>query len=245
MESNKSKIINECELKINSVLKNQNIVCDDVMLKRFKIYYNFLVEYNQNVNLTALTEVEDVYIKHFADSILGQKYIKQNATVCDIGTGAGFPGVVLKIVRPDIKLVLVDSLNKRVEFLKQLLDKLDISDVDVLHYRAEDVEFKNKYLNTFDIVVARAVARLNTLCEYCVPFIKVGGYFVSYKSSDIEEELNEVKSPVKKLGAVFQKTEKQNLDENTERTFVLFKKVAECNQKYPRGQNKPKLKPLK
>lgn len=229
---------------IIQTMNNQNLQCTEQILNQFNIYYEFLVEYNNNVNLTAITEKKDVYVKHFMDSILGQRYIKKNSTICDIGTGAGFPGVVLKIVRPDIKLVLVDSLNKRVEFLNLLLKKLNIIDVNVLHYRAEDVEFKNKYLNSFDCVVARAVAGLNTLTEYCLPFVKKSGKFIAYKGKDAENETVLASRAINLLGGKLSAIENDNLDDDTKRYFVIIDKIAETNNKYPRSQNKPKLKPL-
>ncbi|MGN1222282.1 MAG: 16S rRNA (guanine(527)-N(7))-methyltransferase RsmG, partial [Christensenellales bacterium] len=234
--------------------KNENTLCDVLnrlnisptkqMLEQFYIYFEYLIEYNNNVNLTAITDMEDVYLKHFADSMLGAKYIKTGASVCDIGTGAGFPGVVLKIIRPDIKLVLVDSLNKRVDFLKNLLNKLQLFDVQVFHNRAEDVDFKNKFLNSFDCVVSRAVAKLNTLCEYCLPYVKPDGCFIAYKSADIKEEINVARNCISILGGEIKNTETVFLDATTERNFVIIAKKNNTSSKFPRGQNKPRLKPL-
>ena len=234
--------------------KNENILCDVLnglninptkqMLEQLYIYFEYLIEYNNNVNLTTITDMEDVYLIHFADSMLGAKYIKTGASVCDIGTGAGFPGVVLKIIRPDIKLVLVDSLNKRVEFLKNLLNKLKIYDVQVFHNRAEDIDFKNMFLNSFDCVVSRAVAKLNTLCEYCLPYVKPNGCFIAYKSANIKEELNEARNCINILGGEFKKTEKAFLNATIERNFVIVAKKNNTSSKFPRGQNKPRMKPL-
>lgn len=232
------------EVFLKEIIEKQGCVYNNDVRDKFKIYYEYLVDYNNKVNLTAITDINEVYAKHFADSVLGVEFIKQNASVCDIGTGAGFPGVVLKIVRPDIKLTLVDSLNKRVEFLNSLLKKLDINDVVVLHSRAEDVLFKQQYLNSFDYVIARAVARLNTLCEYCLPFVKTGGNFIAYKSSDSTEEILKAKKAVEILGGKCQQTINRKLDEQTERSFVIIEKIKNTNNKYPRGQNKPRIKPL-
>lgn len=236
------KIKNEEILK--NILSRYDIVLTEQMKEQFYCYYNYLVEYNNNVNLTAITDINEVYLKHFADSILGVDFIEKNATVCDIGTGAGFPGVVLKIVRPDIKLTLVDSLNKRVEFLNNLLAKLNINDVKVLHNRAEDVSFKNAHLNSFDYVVARAVAKLNTLCEYCLPFVKIDGKFIAYKSNDINNEITEANNAIQILGGKTEAVKTVNLDNITERSFVIINKTKHTDAKYPRGQNKPRIKPL-
>ena len=236
--------IENCEKMLMNIMAEHNIECTESMLHQFRIYFEFLTEYNKFVNLTSLTNAEDVYIKHFADSMLGQKFIKKGATVCDVGTGAGFPGVVLKIVRPDINLTLVDGLQKRVDFLKQLLTKLDISGVTVLHNRAEDADFKSQYLNSFDFVVSRAVAKLNTLAEYCLPFVKVGGCCVAYKSNDCQEEILQAKNCIDILGGEYKETINLNVDDNIERSFVIIEKIKKTNDKYPRGQNKPRLKPL-
>ncbi|MGN1212567.1 MAG: 16S rRNA (guanine(527)-N(7))-methyltransferase RsmG [Christensenellales bacterium] len=232
------------EKMLCEVLNQLNIKPTEQMFKQFYTYFEYLVEYNNKVNLTAITTIDEVYLKHFADSMLGAKYIKAGSSVCDIGTGAGFPGVVLKIIRPDIKLVLVDSLNKRVEFLNTLLEKLQIEDVKVFHNRAEDVAFKNLFLNSFDYVVSRAVAKLNTLCEYCLPYIKPDGNFIAYKSVEINDEINEAKNCIKVLGGEIANIESVRLNDVTERNFVIIKKVAKTSLKYPRGQNKPRLKPL-
>ena len=229
---------------IENLLNKQGIDYNEDIKNKLNIYYNFLVEYNNKINLTAITDIEGVYIKHFSDSVLGAKFIKQNTNVCDIGTGAGFPGVVLKIVRPDIKLTLVDSLNKRVVFLKSLLEKLGIKDAVVLHNRAEDIDLKNKYLNSFDYVVARAVASLNTLTEYCLPFVKVGGQFIAYKSNEINTELTEAQKAINLLGGKLSEICCEKLDNHIERSFVIIDKIQNTSEKYPRGQNKPRIKPI-
>ena len=231
------------EKMLEDVLNKLDITLTNQMKEQFFVYYNFLIEYNNCVNLTTLTEIDDVYVKHFADSAMGAIYIKYGASVCDIGTGAGFPGVVLKIIRPDIKLVLIDSLNKRIEFLNALLAKLNINDVVVLHNRAEDNDLKTKFLNGFDIVISRAVAKMNTLCEYCLPYVKPGGCFVAYKSIEADNEVIEAKNAINILGGELVKIDYTSLY-NTKRNFIIIKKITTCSNKYPRGQNKPRLKPL-
>ena len=230
---------------IKSFLKNNKIEYTDEMLKQLDLYYNYLIEYNKNVNLTAITDKKDVYIKHFADSLLGLEYLPKSATVCDVGTGAGFPGVVLKIFRPDIKLFLVDSLNKRIVFLNELIKLLGLKDVTTIHARVEDTLFKEKYLNKFDIVVARAVANINTLLELCLPYVKISGNFIAYKSNDIISEIDSIQNAVKLLGGNNYTVYNKVLDENTIRALIIFNKIMTTDKKFPRANNKPRLSPLK
>lgn len=230
--------------KFIEFLNANNIKYTDDMLNKLELYYNFLVEYNQKVNLTAITDKNDVYKKHFADSLLGLEYISNNSILCDIGTGAGFPGVVLKIFNPSIKLYLVDSLNKRIVFLNELINLLKLENVTIIHARAEDISFKQKYLNKFDYVVARAVANLNTLLEYCLPYVKIGGNFISYKSNDIDNELKNVDKVISILGGNGYCIKEKKLDDTTNRCLIIINKAKNTVNKYPRGQNKPRLNPL-
>lgn len=226
------------ELILNDIEPTEEI------FDKFEKYYNYLIEYNNNVNLTAITDKNEVYIKHFLDCIKYSKIYKQNASLCDIGTGAGFPGVVLKIIRPDLIITLVDSLNKRVVFLNNLISKLGLDDITTLHYRAEDIEFKNKYLNSFNYVVARAVAEMPTLTEYCLPFVKNGGNFIAYKGNNGQNEAILAKKCIKLLGGTVENIYNYNILDN-ERTLVVINKVHITDIKYPRGQNKPRLSPIK
>ena len=206
-------------------------------------YYELLNEWNEKINLTAITKLEDVYVKHFEDSLLGVALIKDNSSLCDIGTGAGFPGLVLAIIKEDIKVTLVDALQKRVKFLNLIVSELNLPNVTVLHNRAEDVDFKNSYLNSFDYVVARAVARLNVLTEYCLPYVKVGGQFIAYKSEKTEEEILECKNAFNVLGGELKEVINLQLKDMVRNLVVIIKNKS-TNISYPRGQNKPKLKPL-
>ena len=223
------------------------LVDNDVLvdsLNKFQTYYKELITYNEKVNLTAITDEQEVFIKHFFDSCLSHKNIPQSSKVVDIGTGAGFPGVPLKIIRDDIKLTLVDSLNKRITFLNELKEKLQIN-YDTYHSRAEDFSSNSKHREQYDVAVSRAVARLNTLLEYCLPLVKVGGIFISYKAGDIDQEINESKNALKILGGQILKIEKLNLPNNFgERSLVIIKKIKNTPNKYPRNKNLPKLKPL-
>ena len=224
-----------------ALFEKYKIEIDDKKMLLFNNYYHDLVKKNKVMNLTAITEKEQVYLKHFIDSVLPIKNIKKNSRVLDIGTGAGFPGIPLKIVEDSLEIVLLDSLNKRIEFLKEEIANLGLSNISAIHSRAED--YANVSRETFDYVVSRAVAKLNTLLEYCLPFVKVGGTFIAYKSINMEDEINESKNALNVLGGKIEKIEKLDLEGNL-RTLIYIKKVRESPKKYPRGQNKPKNQPL-
>lgn len=223
------------------LFKKYNVNIDENKLLLFNNYYVDLIEKNKVMNLTAITEKEDVYIKHFIDSVLPIKEIKDNSKILDIGTGAGFPGIPLKIINETFNIVLLDSLNKRINFLNEEIEKLNLKNISAIHGRAED--YINVSRETFDYVVSRAVARLNTLLEYCLPYVKVGGYFLAYKSMSTDEEIQECKMALQVLGGKIEKIEKYNLEGN-ERDIIFIKKIKETPKKYPRGQNKPKNQPL-
>ena len=216
----------------------------DIDINKFEIYFKELVEYNEKVNLTAITEKEEVFIKHFYDSCLSCEFIPNNAKVVDVGTGAGFPGVPLKIARKDIQLHLVDSLNKRIIFLEYLKEKLNI-DYQTTHSRAEDYCLNANNREGFDVCVSRAVAKLNTLTEYCLPLVKVGGLFIAYKGSNIELEVKESEKAISILGGKIQEIRKIDLPQDKgERNLIIIKKIKNTPNKYPRNKNLPKSKPL-
>ena len=226
--------------------KALGVTLSDEQIQQFLKYYEMLVEWNEVMNLTAITEYDEVMKKHFVDSIsLCKAYdVTQNKTVIDVGTGAGFPGIVLAILNPESKFVLLDSLNKRVDFLKQVCDKLKINNVTAIHGRAETYGQNEMYRNQFDFVVSRAVAELPILMEYCVPFAKVNGYFVSYKGKKQEEEVKLAENAFHELSAKFDHLDKFSLREKEERYLLFIRKVEETNSKYPRKEGKPKKKPL-
>ena len=226
------------------VLEKNKIIANENMLSQFEQYYKLLVEYNNKINLTSITEKEEVYVKHFADSLLGANEYRFGATICDIGTGAGFPGLALKIARPDLNVVLVDSLNKRITFLQKVIEALQLTNITTIHSRAEDKDFKNKYINSFDYVCARAVAVLPTLTEYCLPFVKIGGLFVAYKSINVDKEIQNAKLCINLLGGRINSIKVFKLDDNTDRTVIYIEKMRETDIKYPRDKNKPRLDPI-
>lgn len=206
----------------------------------FEKYYRLLAEWNQKFNLTAITERDEVFVKHFADSLLGEYLVPENATLLDIGAGAGFPSLPIKIVRDDISLTLVDSLQKRINFLNCVLSELGIKKAEAVHARAEDLSCREM----FDCAVSRAVAPLSTLCEYCLPFVKTGGVFIAYKAENCEEEVASSSKAAEILGGERAEIFKRRLDENTERSFVIIRKVRPTPAAYPRGKNLPRKSPL-
>lgn len=228
-------------MEIKEIFKKNNIVLLEEQEEKFLKYYDFLASENQKYNLTAITSREDVFYKHFLDSVLPESEIAKNARIIDIGSGAGFPAVPLKIVRPDLKFTLVDSLNKRVNFLNQLFSLLDLSDIKAVHARAEDFIKENR--ENYDFAVARAVAPLNTLLEYMVPYLKIGGRCLIYKSQKMEEEIKEAKKAMEILSVRIVKVLEYELGDAT-RKILIVEKLEKTNEKYPRGKNLPKLKPL-
>ena len=225
--------------------KKINITFTEKQLEQFRIYYEMLVEKNKVMNLTGITEWDEVLEKHFLDSIslIRSIDLSQNISVLDMGTGAGFPGIPLKIAFPNLQITLADSLNKRVLFLQEVIDSLKLEGIEAIHGRAEDLARDKKYREQYDLVVSRAVANLSTLSEYCLPFVKIGGQFISYKSGDIEEEVVASKSAVFLLGGKIKDTVKFELGESG-RSFVLIDKTKGTPKTYPRKAGTPSKKPL-
>lgn len=215
--------------------------------EKFYKYYTLLVEWNSKMNLTAITDVEGVVYKHFLDSLSIVKVVDlknlATAKIIDIGTGAGFPGIPLKIFFPNTEILLLDSLNKRITFLNEVINQLELEKISCIHGRAEEFSRKPEYREQFDIAVSRAVARLNSLCELCIPFVKPGGNFVSYKASKAYEEIDEAKNAISVLGGKLESNTALLLNEE-ERVLVNIKKLKNTPPKYPRAGGKPLNNPL-
>lgn len=230
-------------------LSKHNFELTDKQKQQFKLYFKMLIEVNEHVNLTRITEEDEVYLKHFYDSItplftFGAVF-KDGATLCDVGAGAGFPSIPLKILKPGLKVTIVDSLQKRLNFLKDLISELGLTDVELVHGRAEDVGQNKLYRERFDIVTARAVARMSVLNEYCLPLVKKDGYFVALKGPKAEDELDDGKKALEVLGGKLIKDEELTLPESEEeRTLVLVQKVKSTPKKYPRQAGTPRRKPI-
>ena len=219
---------------------------NDTQLDKFQKYYEILIERNKVMNLTAITEVNDVVTKHFVDSISLINYFDlNNKKIIDVGTGAGFPGIPLAIILENTEFTLMDSLNKRINFLNDVIELCELNNVTTIHSRAEDLGRNVEYREKFDICVSRAVANLATLLEYCIPFVKVGGSFISYKSGDVDEEIVASKSSQDKLSCIIDKKISFTLNgTDMSRSFVKFDKKGILSKKYPRQAGKPKKEPL-
>lgn len=227
-------------------LSTQGIELSEEQQRKFQTYYQMLVEWNEKINLTSITEEHEVYLKHFYDSIAPSFYtdLTKELTICDIGAGAGFPSIPLKIIYPNLKVTIVDSLNKRIKFLNQLAEALDLENVNFVHDRAETFG-KGVYRESYDIVTARAVARLSVLSELCLPLVKKGGQFIALKSSKGEEELEEARFGLGILGGKVRETISYELPEEAgERQMILIDKRSQTPKKYPRKPGTPNKSPL-
>lgn len=226
-------------------LEKLEISISEEQLEQFISYYEMLIEKNKVMNLTAITDFDEVIEKHFIDSLNLFRFanLKADKTIIDMGTGAGFPGIPLKIAFPNLKITLADSLNKRILFLNDVISELGLADIDTVHGRAEDLAKDKTYRENYDICVSRAVANLSTLSEYCLPFVKIGGQFISYKSGDCDEEITNAKSAIFLLGGRLNQIQKFEINDNS-RSFVIIDKVNGTSKQYPRKAGLPSKKPL-
>lgn len=234
--------------KFEEKLHSLEIELTEEQYKQFEKYYELLVEWNKVMNLTGITEYEEVNEKHFVDSLSIVKAldISKVQAVIDIGTGAGFPGIPLKIAFPHLKITLLDSLNKRIKFLDTVITELGLENIETIHGRAEDFAKKEEYREQYDLCVSRAVANLSTLSEYCLPFVSVGGMFVPYKSGEIDQEVNEAGTAIKVLGGKKKEVVKFQLpDSDISRSFVLISKVKNTGKKFPRKAGMAAKEPIK
>jgi 16S rRNA (guanine527-N7)-methyltransferase len=228
-------------------LKELNITLTEQQLGQFIKYYELLIEKNKVMNLTAITEFNEVVNKHFIDSLSIVKVLDMDKAIklLDMGTGAGFPGIPLKIAFPDLEVVLLDSLNKRVKFLNEVIDSLGLKNIAAIHGRAEDYGKKVGYRESFDVCVSRAVAKLSTLSEYCIPYIKVKGCFISYKAGNVQSELEESQKAIGILGGKVEQKESFWLPgTDIERTLIKIKKISITPKSYPRSEGKPSKEPI-
>ena len=228
-------------------LKTQGIELSDKQIQQFHIYFETLVEWNEKMNLTAITDLPSVYLKHFYDSISAAFYIDFDKvqSLCDVGAGAGFPSIPIKICFPHLKITIVDSLNKRIQFLNHLSEELHLENVNFVHSRAEDFGQAKEYREKFDMVTARAVARLSVLSELCIPLVKLGGTFVAMKAASGDEELKDANRAIATLGTkLVDKFEFLLPIENSERTIYAFEKIKNTPKKYPRKPGVPNKSPI-
>ena len=229
----------------NNYLEKLDLKLTEKQIEKFYNYMNLLIEWNKKINLTAIVEPKDIILKHFIDSLTIVKYIKKGETIIDVGTGAGFPGIPLKIVRDDLKITLADSLNKRINFLNEVINKLDLKNIETIHTRAEELGKNKKYREKFDIATSRAVANMSTLSEYLIPFIKVEGKCICMKSSDIDTELENAKNAINILGCKIESKDKFNLpNSDLGRSVIILKKVKNTPSKFPRKAGTPAKGPI-
>ncbi len=251
MENSISRIENRADKSGKIVLENElsamGITLSQRQKDQFDIYYELMSEWNKVMNLTGITERSEVDIKHFVDSltIVRIKNMGNVNTLIDVGTGAGFPGIPIKIVFPHIKAVLLDSLNKRLKFLNEVIEKLGLSCIETVHGRAEDYARQSMYRESFDLCVSRAVANLSTLSEYCLPFVNIGGSFISYKGSDADVEIEQASRAVDVLGGKIVRIDKFNLPcTDMKRVLVDIGKIRSTPSKYPRKAGVPSKDPI-
>lgn len=228
-------------------LKEFEIDYNDETIEKFKVYKELLKEWNEKINLTAITDDNEIDIKHFLDSITVLKtgYIKSGQKIIDVGTGGGFPGIPIKIMEEGTEVVLLDSLNKRINFLNEVINNLNLKNIKAIHGRAEDFGLNSEYREKFDVVVSRAVASLNILSEYCLPFVKVGGHFIALKGPEIKNEIEESKKALKVLGAeIVDKIDITLPSSDITHILLVMKKVQKTPTKYPRKAGMPRKNPL-
>ena len=227
---------------MKNLFDNYKINVTEETLNKLEEYYNILIEYNNYFNLTAITEKKEVYIKHFIDSLLGNELFKGGKTLIDIGSGGGFPAIPIKIYNKELEVTLVEATGKKCEFLRAVIERLKLENIKVINARAEDLANKTEFREKFDYVSARAVARLNVLSEFCLPFVKVGGNFIAYKG-DVKEELIEAEKGIGIFGGKIENLLEFNL-EDAKRAIVVIKKIKRTEKKYPRSNAKIRKSPL-
>lgn len=235
----------EFKREFEKYLEKMSILLNKEQYDQFYAYMVLLIEWNEKINLTAITEPQEIILKHFVDSLTIAKYIEEGKTIIDMGTGAGFPGIPLKIYRNDVKVVLADSLNKRIKFLNEVIEKLQLKNIETIHCRAEELGKNKEYREKFDYATSRAVANLSTLSEYLLPFVKLNGSCIFMKTMEIDEELENAKKAIKILGGRIEKVNKFEIPESDlGRSIIIVKKEKQTPSKYPRKPGTPAKEPL-
>lgn len=220
----------------------------DINDKQIENFYNYMIgiiDWNTKINLTAITEENMFIVKHFIDSLTIDKYVKSAKSLIDIGTGAGFPGIPLKIMNENMKVTLIDSVNKKLNVIRDLSSKMDLKNLEIIHTRAEDLAQNKEYRETYDIATTRAVSNISTIVEYMLPFVKLNGLAICMKGPNFKEELEEAKYAIDILGGKIENIESLNVGEELERNIIIIRKVKKTPNKYPRGQSKPLKEPLR
>ena len=237
--------IEDFSLELSEKTKKIGIELNKSQINKLYEYMNLLLDWNEKINLTAITEPNEVILKHFVDSLSIQKYIDKNSKMIDVGTGAGFPGIPISIVNNNVEIILLDSLNKRINFLNEVINKLDLDNVKTIHSRVEDAGKEKNHREIYDIATSRAVAPLNVLLEYLLPLVKVGGKCICMKGSSIKEEIENAENAIKILGGEIEKIDEIVLpDSDIKRNIIIIKKVKETPFKYPRKAGIPSKEPI-
>lgn len=237
--------LEEFENKFVTYLSELNLKLNEKQIRQFYMYMNLLLEWNKKINLTAITQEDEIVLKHFVDSLTIVKYLKEGTTVIDVGTGAGFPGIPIKIFREDVNVVLMDSLNKRLKFLDEVIKELELKKISTIHSRAEELARSKKYRASFDVATSRAVANLSTLAEYMLPFVSLGGQCICMKGSEVEEELEQAKNAISILGGKINTINTFDLPKSDMgRNIIVIDKVRKTPEKYPRKPGTPAKEPI-
>jgi 16S rRNA (guanine527-N7)-methyltransferase len=223
----------------------KNNISNVINIDLFYKYMSLLLDWNEKINLTAITDEKEFIVKHFIDSLIINSYIKESKRIIDVGTGAGFPGIPLKLFNEKQNFTLIDSVNKKINVLNDIISKLKLENIEAIHTRAEDLAKDKNYRESFDVAVSRAVSNMTTLVEYLIPFVKVGGIVICMKGPNFEEELEESKKAINLFGGKIEKIDKYFINEEIERNVIIIKKVKSTSPKYPRGQGKPLKEPIK
>ena len=233
-------------MKFEEILKEYNIDINPEQINQFEIYKKLLLEWNEKINITRITEAQEIYIKHFLDSLtlINTGLIKEGKSLIDIGTGGGFPGLPLKIMYPGLKISLMDSLNKRIIFLQEVIKELNLKNIEAVRGRAEEYGRKEDYREKFDLVTNRALANMSSLAEYSLPFVKKSGYFIAMKGSEYKEEVKEAKNAIDILGGKIVDIKEIKLPGEILHSLIIVEKIRETPKKYPRAGGKPRTKPL-
>lgn len=237
--------IEEFEKVFLEETKDLNIEFNKEQIEAFYKYMKEIIEWNDKINVTAITDEKMFIVKHFADSLAINKFAASAKSIIDIGTGGGFPGIPLKIMNKDKKVTLIDSVNKKLNVIRSITENMDLGELEIIHTRAEELANKKEYREMYDIATTRAVSNFSTILEYMLPFIKVGGYAVCMKGPNYNEELNEAKKAIEILGGKFEKIESLNVGKELERNIIIIKKVKNTPKNFPRGQGKPLKEPIR
>lgn len=227
----------------NELIKN-NINIPKDTYKSFFEYMNGIIEWNEKINVTAITEPKMFIVKHFIDSLTVSRYLENKNKLLDIGTGAGFPGIPLKIANPSKKITLIDSVNKKLNVIRDVADKIKLKDIEIIHTRAEDLANRKEHRERYDVVVTRAVSNMPTILEYMLPFVKLNGIAICMKGPNIEEDINNCKEALRILGGKIEKIEKIKIDNELERNIIIIRKEQKTPNKYPRSGGKPLREPI-